>query len=229
MRETVTSTICALLLLVAVQGTVGSDGGASPEETARPPSWAEPLPGRPGLPNLHRVSDALYRGAQPEREGFAELKALGIRTVIDLRTFHNEKEHCAEQGLAYVRIPMQAWRTEDEDTIEFLRVVTDPERQPVFLHCLHGADRAGMLSAVYRVVVQGWPKEEALREMREGGFGFHEQFQGLLRYVRELDIESIRERAGLSAPQEPDAPSGGGSTTGIHSPRPSKSRRKAAP
>lgn len=209
---------CSLALLAAAPGVARQDGAAPGEQAARPPSWAEPLPGRPGLPNLHRVSDALYRGAQPKREGFAELKAMGIRTVIDLRTGHDERGHCEEHGLQYVRIPMQAWRTEDEDTLEFLRVVTDPERQPVFLHCLHGADRAGVLTAVYRVAVQGWSKDEALREMREGGFGFHEQFQNLLHYVLELDVEAIRRRAGLPAPARPRAApraGSGGAAAGV--------------
>ena len=45
---------------------------------------------RPGLPNLHQVSDTLYRGAQPTVEGMGELKKLGVKTVISLRAHHND-------------------------------------------------------------------------------------------------------------------------------------------
>jgi protein tyrosine/serine phosphatase len=44
----------------------------------------------------------------------------------------------------YEQIPMEAWRPEQEDVVRFLRIVTDPKRVPVLVHCQHGADRTGM-------------------------------------------------------------------------------------
>lgn len=37
----------------------------------------------------------------------------------------------------------------------------------------HGSDRTGTMCALYRIAVQGWSKEDAIREMTAGGFGFH--------------------------------------------------------
>ena len=51
------------------------------------------------------------------------------------------------------------------------------------------ADRTGTVCAVYRVAVDGWTKEEAIREMREGGFGFHEVWKNLPRWIEGLDVE----------------------------------------
>jgi protein tyrosine phosphatase (PTP) superfamily phosphohydrolase (DUF442 family) len=130
-------------LAVGCDGSASRESGSATPAAERPAEWAQPIAGPDSLPNLHKVSDALYRGAQPDQEGFAELKALGIRTVVNLRTFRGEGRAVQDAGLEYVKIPMQAWRTEDEDFDEFLRVVSDPRRQPVFVHCRHGADRVG--------------------------------------------------------------------------------------
>lgn len=96
---------------------------------------------RPGLPNLHKVSPVLYRGAQPTAEGMRELKKLGIRTVVNLRWLHSDRDEIGDTGLAYEEISMKSWHPEDEDVARFLRIVTDPDRTPVFIHCQHGADR----------------------------------------------------------------------------------------
>jgi protein tyrosine phosphatase (PTP) superfamily phosphohydrolase (DUF442 family) len=107
----------------------------------RPETWARPVEGKPGLSNFYQVSDTLYRGVQPEKEGFAELKKMGIKTVVNLRTFNSDRDQCKEAGLDYVKISMQVWEGEDDEIVDFLKIVSDPNRQPVFVHCQHGADR----------------------------------------------------------------------------------------
>ena len=51
----------------------------------------------PGCPNLCKVSNTLYRGAQPTREGFERLKKLGIKTVVSLRDHHSDEELLADR------------------------------------------------------------------------------------------------------------------------------------
>jgi len=167
----------------------------------RPAEWAVPMEDREGLDSLYRVSEGLYRGAQPEDEGFAELRRLGIRTVVNLRTFHSDRSETAEAGLDYVHIDAQAWDAEDEEVVDFLKIATDPERQPVFVHCQHGADRTGVMVAAYRIAVEGWSKDEAIREMTEGGYGFHSVWKNLVDYVRELDVGRIRREAEIAPPE----------------------------
>jgi protein tyrosine phosphatase (PTP) superfamily phosphohydrolase (DUF442 family) len=166
--------------------------------TPRPPNWAEPLQ-LPGLPNLHKVSDDLYRGAQPTAEGFRELKKLGIKTVVNLCSNHSDLDDMDDLGLGYVSIPMHAWHPEQEDVVQFLKVVADPTKTPVFVHCQHGADRTGGICAAYRVAVQGWKVEDAIKEMIDGGFGFHFLWRGLIsNYLRGLDYAAVREQAGIA-------------------------------
>jgi uncharacterized protein (TIGR01244 family) len=173
--------------------------------SARPPTWAQPVEWG-GVPNLHKVSERLYRSAQPSAQDMENLKKLGVRTVVNLRTFHSDKDEIRASGLHYIRIPMQAWYPERKDALRFLRAVTDTSMTPVLLHCQHGADRTGTMVAVYRAAVQGWTKEEALREMTEGGYGYHRVWKNLPRWFRKLDIESLRKEAGIPSPDDAGAP-----------------------
>ena len=79
----------------------------------------------------------------------------------------------------------------------FLKIVSDKKNAPVFVHCQYGADRTGTMCAIYRIVILGWPKEEAIREMKEGGFGYHPIWKKLLKYIRALDVDRIKKEAGL--------------------------------
>lgn len=190
--------ICALALCVMAKAARCGEAAAQAE--TRDPTWAVPMPDTPGLPNLHKITDDLYRGAQPSDEGMAQLKAMGIKTVINLRWLHSDEDEIGDLGLSLVNIPMRAWdRDLDEDAVKFLRVVTDPERQPVFFHCRHGADRTGTMCAVYRMAVQGWSADRAVEEMREGGYNFHSIWSNLPKYLKHLDIVALREQAGLDA------------------------------
>ena len=159
-------------------------------------AWAQTVE-LPGCPNLHKVDDMFYRGGQPTAEGFRKLKELGIRTVINLRALHSDREEIGKTDLAYEEISVKAWHPEDEDLVRFLRIVTDKNRAPFFVHCQYGSDRTGTMMAVYRIVIQGWTKDEAIAEMTQGGLGFHPTWENLVDYVRRLDVETIRRRAGL--------------------------------
>ena len=194
---------CIALLLVAIGvGCAGRcmflERHASPA-AAHSPSWATPVnTSYAGLPNLNKVTDNLYRGAEPLPEGFAELKKLGIKTLVNLRSDHSDQVQAEAAGLGYVNIPMHAWHAEDEDIVQFLRTTTDPKLMPIFVHCQHGSDRTGVCMAAYRVVVEGWTKEDAIREMTEGDYGYHGIWENLIDYIQKLDVDAMRTRAGLA-------------------------------
>ena len=157
--------------------------------------WAQPI-AIDGVPNLHKVSDDLYRSAQPTAEGMRNLKKMGIETIVNLRSFHSDKDEIGQTGLGYEHIYMKAWHPEEEDIVRFLQIVTNKKRTPVLIHCQHGADRTGTMCAVYRIAIQGWTKKEALEEMTKGGFGFHGVWKNLTHWINDLDIEKIRKAAG---------------------------------
>jgi protein tyrosine/serine phosphatase len=167
-----------------------------PAAKSRPASWAAKLE-RPGLPNLHKVDAGLYRGAQPTAEGIRELKKLGVKTIICLRADHSDKGILGKSKIACEHIPMKAWNPTHEEVVRFLQIVTDKNRRPVFVHCQHGSDRTGLMCAVYRLAVDGWTKQQAIDEMTTGGFGFHSVWTNLPKFINELDVEKIKEKAGL--------------------------------
>lgn len=175
-------------------------------DTSRPKCWAQPIEEK-GVPNLFKVTDSLYRSAQPTAEGMRNLKERGIVTVINLRSFHSDRDEIGSTGLAYEHIYMKAWHPEWKEAVRFLRIVTDPKRTPVLVHCQHGADRTGTMTALHRIAVQGWSKEGAIREMTSGGFGFNEIWINLPNWIRDLDVDSIRSDAGMkSVTKPPHAP-----------------------
>ena len=171
---------------------------ASPPTANRPETWAQPVK-LEGVPNLYRVSGELNRGDQPSPQGMQNLKNLGLKTILNLRSFHSDRDEIGDPGLAYEHISMKAWHPEEEDVVRFLKIVTDPKRSPVLVHCQHGADRTGTMIAVYRIAVQGWSKAEAIREMTEGGFGFHRTWSNLPKWIQKLNIDRIKGQAGIKS------------------------------
>lgn len=155
---------------------------------------AQRLAGVPGLDNFARVNPGLYRGAQPTEEGFRQLKAMGVRTVIDFRSHHSTKAQVESAGMTAVEIPLKADLSsvppDDEALRKFFEVVLDPARQPVYIHCAFGKDRTGTMAAIYRLEVDHWTAEEALQEME--AFGYHNIYHALINYVRAYKARGYR-------------------------------------
>lgn len=151
-----------------------------------------------GVPNFYRVSDWLYRSAQPSAAGFTEVEKLGIKTVVSLRAFHSDKKKLTGTGLRYENIDFKTWHPEQEDIIRFLKIVSDTNNHPILVHCQHGADRTGTMVAIYRVAMEGWSKKEALAEMTSNKFGFHKIWRNLISYINRLDVDAVKKKAGMT-------------------------------
>src|SRR2546423_5228823 len=133
--------IVALFMVVGFTSSRAGQHTSQVPDSYRPTNWAKALQ-KPGLPNLFQVSPMLYRGAQPGPKGIAQLQAMGIKTIICLRGFHDDPEDPLEAAsLGYVRIRFHTWHPEEQDMVRFLKVMNDPTRQPVFVHCKRGIDR----------------------------------------------------------------------------------------
>jgi len=126
--------------------------------------------------NFHKVNDWLYRGGQPGSDGVRALVQLGVRTVISLRWgkrgVETERISVEAAGMKFVNIRLNYWNLPSQAILdEFLSLLNDPEQRPIFIHCLHGADRTGLLIAIYRIAKDGWTVENAYAEMKQ--YGFH--------------------------------------------------------
>lgn len=157
----------------------------------RPAEWAQPVT-LAGIKNMHRITPFLYRSAQPTKSGMASLEKFGIKTVIELRAFHTDRAAIQGTKLVSVDLAIKTWRIKDEQVVKVLKTIRAKEDGPFLIHCLHGADRTGAMSAMYRIVEEGWTKEAALRELREGGYGYHSMWKNIIRYIERVDVEAIR-------------------------------------
>lgn len=122
---------------------------------------------------------------------------MGIKTVVNLRAFNSDRTDISANGLGYEHLYVKTWHPEEEDVIRFLQMATDRNSLPLFVHCQHGADRTGMMSAIYRMVVCGWTKDDAIAEMTQGGFGYHTIWKNLIRFIEDLDTDDIAAKAGI--------------------------------
>ncbi|HCE45008.1 MAG TPA: protein-tyrosine-phosphatase [Lentisphaeria bacterium] len=157
----------------------------------RPAKWAVPMQ-LDGVPNLHMITGTLYRSAQPTGEGMKNLGKLGIKTVINLRAFHSDKDEIKGTDILNERLNVKTWHIEDEDVVKFLQIVRKKENGPFLVHCQHGADRTGVMSCMFRIIEEGWSKDDAIKEMTEGGYGFHPVWKNIIDYVNNADIAKIR-------------------------------------
>lgn len=161
---------------------------------ARDVRWAKPL-AIDGLPNLNQVAPNLYRSAQPTAKGFGAAQSdLKVLTVINLR--ESQTDAVLLQGLQILEqsVPMNAMSIKQEDVVAVLKLIkAGEEKGPVLVHCKHGADRTGVVIAMYRILYQGWSKEQAIDEMEHGGFNFHAVFFNIPTFVKNADIAAYKQ------------------------------------
>ena len=89
-------------------------------------------------------------------------------------------------GIRYVHIPMSVmpWSKISQKSIKsYFEVLNDPANYPIFVHCRRGADRTGVMVALYRIVAHGWDGKKAVKEARDIGmrwwfWGLKSQIKG---------------------------------------------------
>ena len=152
---------------------------------------SERLVGLRGLENVGRVAPGVFRGAQPRPDGYGTLKAMGIRTVINLRSRHGEARAVEAAGMRSILLPMNTFADVNAATVrEAVALMADPANQPVFVHCAHGQDRTGVVVAVYRMDIDGWAEAAAEQEMQ--AFGFNDIWTQLKDFVRRYPAKPKR-------------------------------------
>ncbi|HKA17198.1 MAG TPA: dual specificity protein phosphatase family protein [Blastocatellia bacterium] len=127
------------------------------------------------IKNFGCINESFYRGAQPKEKDYSDLASMGVKTVIDLQRDGNAAEQAfvEAQGMKFFRIPMSDKSQPSADQAElFLKIVNDPENQPVFVHCAGGRHRTGAMSAIYRITHDGWSADQAFAEMKRYDFEY---------------------------------------------------------
>ena len=127
------------------------------------------------IENFGQVDDTYYRGGQPAGQDYAALAAAGIKTIISLTSDDaqpNEKAQAESAGMKFFQIPMTTHQVPTPAQItEFLAIVNDKAAQPVYVHCVGGRHRTGVMTAIYRMTTENWSAAQAFAEMKKYKFG----------------------------------------------------------
>lgn len=163
-------------LAVAALAAVASFAAFStPAQTTPMGALATPMAIQ-GVPNAGNVNGTLYRGAQPKESGYSDLQKLGMNIVVDLRDekseVSSEKKVVEAAGMQFVSLPWNGTGLPSHDQIlTFFALLHDNPGKKIFLHCHYGADRTGVMVALYRIAMEHWTTDQAIREMKD--FHYH--------------------------------------------------------
>ena len=183
LNHTAARTYIAGLALSLTLGGYPTSAAAAERPNASAPTDNAAALANIKIENFGRVSSTFYRGAQPKGHDFADLAAAGVKMVIDLAEEGDpaEEANAKRAGLQFVRIPMTTHESPGPQTIaQFLSLVNDPAKQPVYVHCIGGRHRTGVMTAIYRMTAQAWTPIQAFKEMKEYKFGadfLHQEFK----------------------------------------------------
>ena len=172
--------MAALLMALSLSAPIAANGRAA--EIASPIAAVDLS--RIRIDNFGRVDATYFRGAQPEGHDYADLAALGVKTIINLTSDDaqaNEQAMAGQAGLKYFQIPMTTHEPPTQAQLaEFLKIVNEPASQPVYVHCVGGRHRTGVMTAAYRITQGGWTADQAFQEMKQYKFGadfLHPEFK----------------------------------------------------
>jgi len=169
----------------------------SPTHTSKPPTNEFA-----GLTNFGKVTNDIWRGAQPTTDGYRNLvERAHVKSFLSLRRGANrdELELKAEKiaGAQCYQVSLKEWNP-GENSLQRLALAVKTLKQlssnrktrPVYVHCKAGQNRTGFVIATYRMVYQGWTPEEAVREMRV--YGFYRVYWRDEWFLKNLDLPRLR-------------------------------------
>ncbi len=120
-----------------------------------------------------------------------------IKTILCLRkvrVLEDERKMAEANQVAFVYRPIDSEKPVPESKcLEFLKMVKDPARTPILVHCAQGKHRTGFFVAVYRMVIDKWPLDRALKEMESHGFDLNSHTK-LIEGLKAIDPERLREK-----------------------------------
>ena len=143
--------------------------------------------------NFHKVSEDICRSGQPSADEFAFLVTSGeIRSVLNLRDYHDDADEVGTLDIVRFDIPLSAGSITEDDLVRILQTVKRAPK-PILIHCLHGSDRTGAAVAACRIVFDGWTVEQAVSELMEPEFGHHKTlYKNIPELLRKADWDRIR-------------------------------------
>jgi len=152
--------------------------------------------------NHFPVAPGVWRSNQPTHARLVQLKAMGVRSILNLRGaagaahYLTEAESCRRLGLTLVDRTLQARDAAPRANIEALIAAFREIERPFVMHCKSGADRAGFAAAIYLMVIAGRPVAEARRMLGVKYIHFRWTRTGVLDFILDR-YEARHEETGI--------------------------------
>jgi protein tyrosine phosphatase (PTP) superfamily phosphohydrolase (DUF442 family) len=121
--------------------------------------------------NLHHLGDGVYRSSQPSDKHLKLLAEQGFKTIVNLRdpstwgSYALEQITCRETGMTMIDHRLVSRDPPTREAILGLQDIIQTAERPMLLHCKSGADRAGIGSALYKMIGQGGSVEDGLAQL----------------------------------------------------------------
>lgn len=122
-------------------------------------------------PNLHRVTEDLWRSAQPAPRHLRRIAERGVRTIVNLRgadahgPYWLEQEACDRLGLKLIDVKLKSRAAPTRAELARLREAIDTIEGPTLIHCKSGSDRTGLFCGLYLALREGVPVADARRQL----------------------------------------------------------------
>lgn len=123
--------------------------------------------------NFHILSHGkAYRSAQLDKQALKEaIQQFGIKTILNLRddisdAWHKEeKSTAAEHGVQHLDFSFSEYKDVSVEDLEKVVSMLKDAPKPILIHCAAGADRTGLVSALYKLKVEGADPEASFKEL----------------------------------------------------------------
>jgi protein tyrosine/serine phosphatase len=150
--------------------------------------------------NKHRLGAHAWRSAQPAPHQIRALARRGLRTIINLRgerlcgSYWLERAACERHGITLINVTTRSRAAPSREELMRARDLFDSVEYPILMHCKSGADRAGLMSVLYRHLKEGVPVEEAKSELSLRYGHVRQADTGILDHLFERYLDDNRER-----------------------------------
>jgi Tyrosine phosphatase family len=145
-----------------------------------------------GIPNFAEMDAGIYRGGQPNAQGWQFLRALGVTNIVKLNREVGDKP---ADGMKVDSIPLPPatiWELFQKPcSNDVVRAVQAMQLSGTYVHCRHGRDRTGLVVGCYRMWIDGWSESAAAREM--GAMGFRWSIPGLNAFWKSANPQKVRD------------------------------------
>ncbi len=146
--------------------------------------------------NFYQVNSWLYRSEQPSDLLLPYLQQQKIDIVINLRTRNEDLTLLKHQNIQLIHIPINTWDIQRQQIVKVMQILQKAQaaHQRVLIHCYHGSDRTGTMVAMSRILLENWSSDDAINEMKHGGYGFHPIWMNIDGLFKTKNIDWMRQQ-----------------------------------